>query len=144
MTTIFKKKQTVILQDSVANKHVQSMHNNTNAKNKNILDTSNAPVSEDKIRSDKCANVVRLVYGDIKNTIPVQSTSSVDLEKQKTHTEWRWVFYTINGRKMIEISKKDPNKNRTFIDNTGLWINFPLDTSLDKYIVDAYYYYVKS
>ena len=62
---------------------------------------------------------------------------------QKTHTEWRWRFFDIKGRKLIEISKQNPNENRIYMDNMGKWISFTLDNSWDQYVVDIKYCYVK-
>ena len=58
--------------------------------------------------------------------------------------EWRWRYYDINSRKMIEISRKEPDKKRIFIDSAGKWINnYVLDTTWDKYIVSEKYIYVQ-
>lgn len=78
---------------------------------------------------------------EILESIPKNSTKQPDLDKQKTMTEWRWRFYKINNKMYTEISKSEPNSDRIFVDNTGNWIKYDLDDSLNSFIVDQYYYY---
>lgn len=79
---------------------------------------------------------------DIKKQIPANSTSKENTNLQKTHTEWRWRFFNVNGRKLIEITRKYPNKDRDYIDNTGKWIKYVLDNCWDKYVIQTNYYYI--
>ncbi|VBB18534.1 hypothetical protein YASMINEVIRUS_997 [Yasminevirus sp. GU-2018] len=98
---------------------------------------------DNSVERSEYADMMVLSLEDIKRSVPPNASKVPLPEMQKTHTEWRWRFYNIEGRKMVEISKRDPNKNRVFIDNTGRWINFSLDASWDKYVVDTRHCYVK-
>jgi len=79
---------------------------------------------------------------DIKKSIPQNALSQPDSNLQLTRTEWRWRFFNFNGRQLIEISWKEPNTDRVYVDNTGRWINYSLDKEWEKYITNAKYFYV--
>jgi hypothetical protein len=57
-------------------------------------------------------------------------------------TEWRWRLYNINENyNFIEISFKEPNSNRKFLDKFGKWIEYNLSNDYDKFIQKQFYYY---
>lgn len=93
-----------------------------------------------KPESDISSNIA-LTKAIIYNSIPEDALDTEDPILAKTHTEWRWKFYDINSRKMIEISRKDPNSSRSYIDNTGKWVQCTIDKELDKYVNCTKYYY---
>jgi hypothetical protein len=84
-----------------------------------------------------------LSLDEILDTIPKNASNKFLPHLQSTHTEWRWRFFDIQGRKLIEISKQNPNKNRIYMDNMGKWVSDTLDNSWDQYVVDVKYCYVK-
>src|SRR5438128_49356 len=95
--------------------------------------------------SDSSDDKIILSYEDILKAIPKNAKKEVDLELQKSHIEWRWRFFNINNRKVVEISKKLPNQSRIYIDNNGNWLNdfeYDPDANLDKYLTDQVYAYV--
>lgn len=128
MTSIFSKKN---LDRAIKQKKTDQ--------NKSLTDDE-----QNNNQHSEYADVMSLALDDIKKTIPHNATNIPDKELQKTHTEWRWRFYDINNRKMVEISKQELNKDRIFINNTGHWVTHSLDSSLDKYIVDSRYCYNKA
>lgn len=86
-----------------------------------------------------------LNINDIMKTIPNNAMTKPDNEMGKTHTEWRWRFFDIKGRKLIEISKKQPNNKRLYVDNTGSWIHY--DNNINQwnnFLVNTVYHYVES
>jgi len=64
-------------------------------------------------------------------------------DMDKTHTEWRWRFFNLNGRKLVEISKLSPGEDRIYMDNTGNWSTYSLKKDWDQYITETKYCYVK-
>lgn len=84
-----------------------------------------------------------LSYEEIQKIIPANTIDHSDDSKLRSrlYSEWRWRFFDIKGRKLIEISRKYPNKEREYIDNTGKWINYSIDPSFDEYVVKTKYYY---
>ena len=86
---------------------------------------------------------VILSLDDIKRSIPEESFKIPRPDLLKTHTEWRWRFFNIEGRQLIEISKLEPNNERVYVDNTSKWTKCTLDASWEKYIVNERYCYVK-
>lgn len=84
-----------------------------------------------------------LNYNEIMKSIPKNAKCNSEEELKNTYIEWRWRFFNINGRKLIEISKKEPNKEREYINNNGQWVKYTLDKFWEKYITDIKYHYVK-
>lgn len=84
-----------------------------------------------------------LSFDDIIKSIPADATKNPNPHIQKDYTEWRWRFFDLNGRKLIEISKKLPSGERICIDNTGKWKPFELDNNWDQYLIDTKYSYAK-
>ena len=95
-----------------------------------------------KIEKMQSENQIVLYMDNIKKTIPADAKKTPDANLMKTHIEWRWRFFDINGRKMVEISQKNPGQDRKCIDNTGKWINFELEEDWNKFLIDSKYYYV--
>lgn len=88
-----------------------------------------------------------LSYNEIIESIPKTATDKSDDKKKLKYTEWRWRFFNLNGRKLIEISKKQPNKARMFVDNNGEWIDEFKADKLDtwcKYLIETKYYYASN
>jgi hypothetical protein len=111
----------------------------TNAQSNNT--TIIESISDTNVNDSEDGNFV-LYIEDIKKQIPANSTSKPNTDLQKSHTEWRWRFFNVNGRKLIEITRKYPNKDRDYIDNTGKWIKYVLDDCWDKYVVQTNYCYI--
>lgn len=87
-----------------------------------------------------------LSIDEIKKTIPPNAINQPRPDLITTHTEWRWRFFNINGRKLIEMSCKHPNKPRTFMDISGIWSITDENELIEfeKFIQQQSYYYVKN
>lgn len=81
---------------------------------------------------------------DIIKSIPATATKIPSTDLQKTHTEWRWRFFDLKGRKLIEISKMIPKSKRIYMDNKGKWTEYTLKKEWDKFLVDTRYCYVEN
>lgn len=92
---------------------------------------------------DNDESQVILSHQDIIKNIPKGAINQPNPILQKTHTEWRWRFFDLEGRKLVEISKLDPKKGRTYMDNTGKWIKYTLvENEWDKFLVESKYCYI--
>ena len=81
---------------------------------------------------------------DIIKSIPPNSIKRPNTYLQTSHTEWRWRFFEIKGRKLVEISKKHPNGERIYMNNMGKWIsNLELNDNWDQFLTDTKYFYGK-
>jgi hypothetical protein len=107
----------------------------------NPIDSLSDPENQDT--NEQESGQMILALNDILATIPGEAESHPDPKLQKTHTEWRWRFFDLKGRKLIEISQKKPNSNRLYVDNTGKWINFELRGNWDQFLVDTKYCYIE-
>jgi hypothetical protein len=81
----------------------------------------------------------KLDKDSILETIPKEHYKSQQNYPNKT--EWRWRVYKINDNNIIEISFKEPNLNRKYLDKFGKWIEYDLNNEFDKFICEQYYYY---
>jgi hypothetical protein len=85
-------------------------------------------VSDDETYNNEDeANQYQMILdiNDIMKTIPGNARQVPDHGLTRTHTEWRWRFFNVKGRKLIEISQKQPHDHRMYVDNTGTWIRYP-------------------
>ena len=105
----------------------------------NKLATEKYSLSDDTNDNEKH---LTLSLNDIIATIPKNAVKKEDYAMKMTHTEWRWRFFNINGRKMIEISKADPHMARLYMNNMGKWISSDINNNFDKYVVKVIYCYV--
>lgn len=104
---------------------------------KRIIDS----LSDTDEQTEQRGEEMILSIKDISQSIPMTSYSSPNPELQKTHTEHRWRFFDLKGRKLIEISRQSPGRDRIFVDNKGNWINFELKGNWDQFLIDTRYYY---
>lgn len=58
--------------------------------------------------------------------------------------EWRWRFFNINGHNFVEISQKNHDKERMYVDGNGNLCEKKIGDEWNQYIVDEKYYYVDS
>jgi hypothetical protein len=80
---------------------------------------------------------------ELMSTIPDDAVKVPDIKKADKHREHRWRIIKLPDREaeLIEISVKDPDKNRIFISQNGTWIEYSESHLYDKYVTDEYYYY---
>ena len=91
----------------------------------------------------KNTNNRKLSATDIKKIIPDNAVDEINQNLQLTHIEWRWRFFNINKRKLIEISKKSYTDDRLYVDNSGAWIRYQMTDKYDKYVIRTLYYYAQ-
>lgn len=101
-------------------------------------------LSDDDNDSTKAESSISLSLDDIIKSIPPNATIHPNEHLRSTHTEWRWRFFEMKERKLVEISKKTPDSDRIYMNNTGKWIsNFELEGNWDKFLTDTRYFYGK-
>lgn len=136
MSSIFSKKCDTV---NTAN-YVAKGDTNNNAKINNLSDYDELDQKQKNQRYDQRCEMT-LSLNDIIKAIPENATKHPLEHLQKDHTEWRWRFFDLKGRKLIEISKKSPNCDRIYVDNTGGWTQCELKGNWDKYLTDTRYCY---
>jgi hypothetical protein len=76
--------------------------------------------------------------------IPWSSTTPKKSVIPDNTIEWRWRFFNINNRKLIEISYLDSNNGkRIYTDYSGNKIEYDLDNKWDAYLTKILYAYAK-
>jgi hypothetical protein len=113
----------------------------TQTYNIDSLSDSNGTDDEEIINEDQSHIVLSLQ--DILNSIPESATRTPSFELQQTHTEWRWRFFDLRERKLIEISKMEPKLKRIYMDNQGKWTEYTLKKEWDNFMVDIRFCYVQ-
>jgi len=76
--------------------------------------------------------------------IPTNSYKIQQFDKQdKVEIRWRFIGIPINNeiKKMVEISRKTPNKEREYLDKDMNWSHSEVDPIFDRYVIEEYYYY---
>lgn len=103
---------------------------NTNSSVFNVKDTESINMS--------------ILKNDLLNSIPKNATSEENIIFAKYKTEWRWRIFKFpeKDNEVVEISKKEPNKNRLYINKNGDWVERNIDKSFDKYVIEQYYAYL--
>jgi hypothetical protein len=56
--------------------------------------------------------------------------------------EWRWRIIKIDNHTYVEISQKDTNKNRLYINNECKWVQRNISDEFDKYVDKTIYAYL--
>jgi hypothetical protein len=155
MTSIFSKPNIKKQQPTNCTEGATAYLNNTHSKQKtgkniNIIDSisdNNTQDDDEEIYDygvgaavDDTEQMV-LYIDDIKSSIPVDAVNVPNEKLEKTHTEVRWRFFDLKGRKLIEISKKSPDKKRVYVDNTGKWVDYELKGNWNKFLIGSKYYY---
>jgi hypothetical protein len=79
---------------------------------------------------------------EILSSIPNNSFDSEQKDLQEIKTEYRWRIMNIENveNEIIEISIKNPNENRSYLNQRGEWIEY--DSQIyDKYVTKSFYHY---
>ena len=74
------------------------------------------------------------------STIPDEATE-VMRNQLPNEVMWRWRFFEVSGRRMIEISYAEPDQPRIYIDYEGNNTHYKMDMSWDQYVTKVLYYY---
>jgi hypothetical protein len=80
---------------------------------------------------------------EILENIPDNYLIVEDKEQQKSKTEWRWRFIKLPNKEkeFVEISYREPNNTRKYINKNGEWINYDVSNIYDVYVVEEFYCY---
>lgn len=107
------------------------------------LSGSDDDQDDDQDDNENDESYMVLSLQDIIKSIPTTATKTPSHDLQQTHTEWRWRFFDLRGRKLIEISKMTPGSKRIYMDNRSKWTEYTLKKEWDKFVVDTRYCYVE-
>lgn len=112
--------------------------------NNNSNSSNNSPIFAINENEDKNEKDDRIVfsYDDIMKSIPKNSVDKPNIKLSSVMTERRWRFFKYGDRKLVEISKKEPMKDRLYIDIYGKWIHYSVPDIWNKYLVIEKYYYI--
>jgi len=82
---------------------------------------------------------------EIMNSIPKKCLKEEDKKLKTMMTEYRWRILKIDGyeRDIVEISYKEPDSERLYINSKNEWIKMEIEEKYDNYVIDRYYYYTK-
>lgn len=80
---------------------------------------------------------------NLLSSIPTGAIECENCSLKNTCTEWRWRFFNINEKKMVEISKRHPDGQQLFINNNGKWIKYIDDNNWNNFLTKIIYYYAE-
>lgn len=118
---------------------------NENANITNIF-VKKKDINKDKNKNNKNKQKTKeikiLQKKEILSSIPKNAIEHENKTLQNEKTEYRWRILNIEEieNEIIEISIKEPNKNRLFMTQSGIWKEYD-NNNFDKYVVKSYYYY---
>jgi hypothetical protein len=135
--------------NSIGNSTVKITNNESVKKPKSIFRKREIKYTEknnpEKNNSEKNQNTSMctiLNSYDLNNMIPKSATTQRHNVIPNNTIEWRWRFFNINNRKLIEISYLDSNNNkRIYTDYTGNKIEYDIDCKWDVYLTKVLYAY---
>lgn len=78
----------------------------------------------------------------ILESIPKDNYSEPQEELSKVKIEWRWRIIKINDQTYVEISQKEYNKDRLYINNECKWVQRNISDEFDKYVNKTIYAYL--
>ena len=108
---------------------------------RDITEIENSEVEKSKQNISTC---VILDSHDLNNMIPESATPLKRNVIPNDTIEWRWRFFNINNRKLIEISYLNSNNNkRIYTDYTGDKTEYDIDSKWDIYLTKVLYAYAK-
>ena len=93
--------------------------------------------------NQSCETYKILNIKDIEESIPKSASSTRLSPIPPNVTEWRWRFFQIGQRKLIEISLYE-NNIRSYIDYNGNVITYDLDPSWDAFVTKTLYAYFRT
>ena len=93
--------------------------------------------------NETCETYKILNIKDIEESIPKAASSTRLSPTPPNVAEWRWRFFQIGQRKLIEISLYE-NGIRSYIDYNGNVITYDLDPSWDAFVTKTLYAYFRS
>lgn len=98
--------------------------------------------TDDTVSRKRNESYTVLSSQDLLNSIP-KNASTVKRNNTSNGIEWRWRFFNIDGRKMVEVSYVGYDNKRTYTDYMGNRIEYNMDKSWDKYVIQVLYAYAE-
>ena len=84
----------------------------------------------------------KLCYQTIIDSLPDPNFKEPNLQWRTKAVEWRWRFYKIGDKKVVEMSFLEPNSNeRIYVDKNNNYIKSTISNEYDNYLVEEYYFY---
>uniref|UniRef100_A0A6C0EET1 Uncharacterized protein n=1 Tax=viral metagenome TaxID=1070528 RepID=A0A6C0EET1_9ZZZZ len=83
----------------------------------------------------------RLTKEYLEGTIPDNCVNEEDKNLASIATEWRWRFFKIGEKSVVEISKKKCNEEREYLNKYGQWVKSDIGNKYDNYITKVLYNY---
>ena len=84
-------------------------------------------------------------YFSIVQSIPPDATSAPNQNLIDSGlTEWRWRFFKINSKPVVEISYKISNQIRQYFDKAGKTTDHEPSSYYDQFVTNELYYYAKN
>jgi hypothetical protein len=101
-------------------------------------------ITHENISSAKARETYTILSSkDLAKSIPQNVTTQSIVPLPPGLVEWRWRFFKIGERKMVELSHYDGNK-RLYTDYNGNKIEYEISDEWDKYIVKTLYAYARN
>lgn len=109
---------------------------------------NNIFIKKDQISNDKIKYIIDrkvLPKNDIMDSIPKNSLNEEDKNFALTKTETRWRIFKFPNieNEIVEISQKNPNNERLYLNQNNKWhkkIDYD-DNKYNKYMIKKYYHY---
>ncbi len=95
-------------------------------------------------KSDNKITKYKIKLESLKEIIPVNHLKQKNKDLRKTHTEWRWRLLNINDKTLVEISFKNPEEQRKYMNKKGEYVFYNLDSKYDGFVEDEFYVYSTS
>ena len=78
----------------------------------------------------------------VLESIPKNNYSKPQEELASTQIEWRWRIIKIDNQTYVEISQKETDKDRLYINNECKWVQRNISDEFDKYVDKTIYAYL--
>lgn len=111
-----------------------------NQKRKSIFEKVDAKNTINMTVPERTPQIV-ISSSELTKTIPENATTTPLNTIPDDVVEWRWRFFLIGERKLVEISYCDDHE-RIYVDKTCKRITYDMDSYWDKFLVKTYYAYV--
>ena len=99
-----------------------------------------------KERENDDITLTTILKEDLLENIPKGATNKKNKDLELTSTEYRWRMIKLpnTDKEFIEISYKQPNQKRLFMNHSQKWVEYEKDSQFDQYVIKEYYYYTQS
>lgn len=99
--------------------------------------------NNNKNNSNKNSTRKILPKEQILKSIPENAKTEQNNELEKTHMEIRWRIFKFPNieNEIIEMSQKEPEKERLYMNQKGEWIKYSDNNKYNQYLVKQFYHY---